>query len=126
MRYNNVYPFTKEELEKLGINFKLWELCKYQQNIIDIYKEYIEKQIHQKITEETFKQPNFKQPNIDFSQDSVFRYITIPETKMAVSCDPWVHKNWEILQAENPVITPEYFISLAYREMEEKKNADSY
>jgi hypothetical protein len=121
MKYNHVYPFTEEELEKLSVNFKLWELCKYQQNIIDIYKEYIEKQIHQKITEETFKQPN-----IDFSQYSVFRHITIPETRMAVSCDPWVHKNWEILQAENPVITPEYFISLAYREMEEKKNADSY
>jgi hypothetical protein len=125
MRYNNVYPFTKEELEKLGINFKLWELCKYQQNIIDTYKEYIEKQIHQKITEETFKQPSFKQPSIDFNQYSVFRHITIPETRMAVCCDPWVHKNWEILQAENPVITPEYFISLAYREMEEKKNVDS-
>ena len=120
MNYNKVYPFTKEELDKLGVNFKLWELCKYQQNIIDKYKEYIEKQIHQKITEETSKQSR-----IDFNQDSVFRHITIPETRMVACCDPWVHKNWEMLQAENPVITPEYFISLAYREMEEKKNADS-
>ncbi len=118
MKYNRVYPFTEEELEKLGVNFKLWELCKYQQSIIDTYKEYIEKQIHQKIVDETLKQPD-----IDFNRYSVFRYITIPETKLAVRCDPWVHKNWEILQAENPVITPEYFISLAYREMEEKKNA---
>lgn len=120
MKCNHVYPFTEEELDKLGINLKLWELCKYQQSIIDIYKEYIEKKIHQKITEETFKQPS-----ADFSQHSVFRYITIPETRMVACCDSWVFKNWEILQSENPVITPEYFISLAYREMEENKNADS-
>jgi hypothetical protein len=119
MKYNKVYPFTEEELNKLGVNFKLWELCKYQQNIIDKYKEYIEKQIHQKITEEIVKQPS-----IDFNQYSVFRHITIPETRMVARCDPWVYKNWEILQAENPVITPEYFISLAYREMEERNSAD--
>ena len=44
MKYNRVYSFTEEELEKLGVNFKLWELCKYQQSIIDTYKEYIEKE----------------------------------------------------------------------------------
>lgn len=119
MKYNKVYPFTKEELEKLGVNFKLWELCKYQQNIIDKYKEYIEKQIHQKIHEEIMEQPNMT----DIGQYSYFRHITIPEVSMITRCDSWVHKNWEILQAENPVITPEYFISLAYREMEEKNNA---
>jgi hypothetical protein len=120
MKYDKVYPFTEEELDKLGVNFKLWELCKYQQSIIDTYKEYIEEQIHQKITEETVKQPS-----VDFNQYSVFRHITIPETRMVARCDPWVHKNWEILQAENPVITPEYFISLAYREMKERNNAEA-
>ena len=120
MKYNHVYPFTEEELEKLGVNFKLWELCKYQQNIIDIYKEYIEKQIHQKIMDKTFKEHS-----INFNQYSVFRHIDIPEAHIVASCDPWVHKNWEILQAENPVISPEYFISLAYREREEKKNVET-
>lgn len=78
MKYGCIYPFAKEELDKLGVNFKLQELCKYQQSIIDTYKDYIEKELHQKV------------------------------------------------RAENPVITPEYFISLAYLEMEEKKNVDSY
>ena len=120
MRYNRVYPYTEEELDKLGINFKLWELCKYQQSIIDIYKEYIEKELHQKIRDEIFKQPEF-----NFNQYSYFKHITIPETHMVAKCDQLTFKNWELLQAENPVITPEYFISLAYREMEEMKNADS-
>ncbi len=119
MMYNKVYPFTKEELEKLGVNFKLWELCKYQQNIIDKYKEYIEKYLHQKITDEILKD------DMDFRQSAYFRHITIPEVRMVTRCDPWVHKNWEILQAEQPVITPEYFISLAYREMEEAENANT-
>jgi hypothetical protein len=120
VNYNNVYPFTKEELEKLGVNFKLWELCKYQQSIIDTYKEYIEKYIHQKIHEEVTKQPDF-----DSTQYIYCKHITIPEARLITRCDSWVHKNWEILQAENPVITPEYFISLAYREMEEKKNVET-
>ena len=120
MRYNRVYPYTEEELDKLGINFKLWELCKYQQSIIDIYKDYIEKELHQKIRDEILKQPEF-----NFNQYSYFKHITIPETHMVAKCDQWTFKNWELLQAENPVITPEYFISLAYREMEEMKNTDS-
>ena len=120
MKYNNVRPFTAEELEKLGVNFKLWELCKYQQSIIDTYKEYIEKQIHQKIIEKTSKESD-----IDFNQYSYVTRITIPEVQLVACCDRWTHKNWEILQAENPIITPEYFISLAYREMEENKNAET-
>jgi hypothetical protein len=120
MIYNRVYPFTEEELDKLGVNFKLWELCKYQQNIINSYREYIEKELHQKIKDEVLKQPDF-----DFNQCAYFRHITIPETCLVVKCNPWTFKNWELLQAENPVITPEYFISLAYREREEKKNANS-
>jgi hypothetical protein len=116
MKYNRVCPFTEEEFDKLGVNFKLWELCKYQQNIIDKYKEYIEREIHQCIQEEITKQPHF-----EFSEIAYFRHITIPETHLVVRCDPWIQKNWELLQAENPVITPEYFISLAYREQEENK-----
>ena len=121
MKYDCVSPFTEEELDKLGVNFKLWELCKYQQSVIDIYKDYIEKELHQKIRDEILKQPDF-----DFNQHAYFRRIIIPEACMVARCDQWTFKNWELLQAENPVITPEYFISLAYREMEEKKNANSY
>ena len=120
MKYNHVYPFTEEELEKLGVNFKLWELCKYQQNIIDTYKKYIETELHQKIRDEIIKQPD-----IDFGQYSYYKHITIPEVRMVARCDPWTYKNWELLQAENPVITPEYFISLAYREQKEKENAEA-
>ena len=109
--------FTEEELNQLGINFKLWELCKYQQGIIDKYKEYIENKIHQKIQEEIIRQPD-----IDARQVTFCKHITIPETHMVARCDPWVHRNWEILQAEHPLITPEYFISLAYREQKEKED----
>lgn len=108
--------FTEEELSQLGINFKLWELCKYQQSIIDKYKDYIEHEIHSKIHEEIVKQPSF-----DFREQAFFRRITIPQVELVARCDPWVHKNWELLQAESPVITPEYFISLAYREKQEQE-----
>ena len=75
----------------------------------------------EKIRDEIIKQPDF-----DFNQYAYFRRITIPESCILVRYDQWIFKNWELLQAENPVITPEYFISLTHREMEEKKNVDSY
>jgi hypothetical protein len=116
----NLYHVTDEDLKELGVNFKLWELCKYQQSIIDKYKEYIEHEIHQKIHEEIIRQPD-----LDFRQTAFYRHITIPEVKMVARCDPWVHRNWEIIQVEHPVIAPEYFISLAYREQKEKENAET-
>lgn len=114
MKNDFMRPYTEAELDKLGVNFKLWELCKYQQSIIDKYKDYIETYIHQKIQEEIIKHPG-----IDFNETYFIRHITIPETQLVVRCDRWTHHNWELLQAENPLITPEYFINIAYKEQED-------
>lgn len=106
--------------DRMDIPYKFLELCKYQQDIIKQYEEYIEKHIHAKILEE------------DCSRKSTFdlvevvaKRITIPETTFMMLCEPWVIKEWDWLKAQTPLISPDYFINIAYKEQEEKKNANS-
>ena len=93
------------------------ELCKYQQNIIKQYEEYIEKYLHQHIKEKD---------TLVYDQltlcESVYKEITLPETKIVLNCSPYVLHTWKCIKETNPLISPEYFIELAYREREEKKN----
>ena len=95
------------------------ELCKYQQDIIEQYEEYIEKHIHAKILEENITRKFPPDPD-DYV---VAKRVTIPETAFTMLCDDRVIKEWNWLKAQTPLISPDYFINIAYKEQEEKKNA---
>lgn len=97
------------------------ELCKYQQSIIKQYEEYIEKYLHQHIKEEDRMEYFYEGPLMTPKQ-CVFKEITLPETKIVLNCSPHVLHTWKWIKETNPLISPEYFIELAYREQEEKKN----
>lgn len=107
--------------DKIDIPHKFLELCKYQQDIINQYKDYIEKHIHSKILEEntTRKFPPDPQDYV------VAKRITIPETTFTMLCEPYIIREWEWLKAQTPLVSPDYFISMAYKEFEEKKNAEA-
>lgn len=91
------------------------ELCKYQQNIIKMYQEYIEKQLHQHIVEEDTR------VNDPFTlTSSVYKKITIPETTLVMSCSPACAFEWKWLKETTPLISPDYFIAMAHKEREEK------
>ena len=80
--------------------------------------EYIEKHIHAKILEEDCSHKSA------FDLDKVVaKRITIPETTLMLLCEPWVAQEWNWLKAQTPLISPDYFISIAYKEQEERKNA---
>lgn len=106
--------------DSLDVLHKLLELCKYQQNIIKQYQEYIEKHIYTKILEEDCSH------KIGFGLDEVVaKRITIPETTFMQLCEPWILKEWNWLKAQTPLISPDYFINIAYKEQKERNNVDS-
>ena len=103
--------------DRLDIPHMFLELCKYQQDIIKQYEEYIEKHIHAKILEEECSHKSM------LSCDKVVaKRITIPETTFMMLCEPRVIHEWNWLKAQTPLIDPGYFINIAYKEQEEKKN----
>lgn len=92
------------------------ELCKYQQDIIDKYEEFIEKLLHMTIEE------NVKVEKDPFAlQTFVVRHVTIPETRLIAKCSPACRCEWEYLKAYTPRVSPDYFIEMAYKEREEKR-----
>ena len=106
--------------DRMDIPHKFLELCKYQQEIIKQYQEYIEKHIHAKILEEDCSR---KSP---FEiKEVVAKRITIPETTFMLLCESWVLEEWNWLKVQTPLISPDYFIAAAYREQEEKKDAET-
>lgn len=105
--------------DKIDIPHKFLELCKYQQDIINQYEEYIEKHIHTEILKENITRKIPPDP-YDWV---VAKRITIPETTFTMLCDDRVIREWEWLKAQTPLISPDYFITMAYKEQEEKKNA---
>ncbi len=106
--------------DRMDIPHKFLELCKYQQDIIKQYEEYIEKHIVAKILEEDCS----RKSALDLDR-VVAKRITIPETNIMMLCEPWVIQEWNWLKAQTPLISPNYFINIAYKEQEEKKNVDS-
>jgi hypothetical protein len=55
--------------------------------------------IHKKIIE------NVSDDFSPFSSTLVsFKHISIPETHIAIKCDPWVLREWEFLKMETPII----------------------
>jgi hypothetical protein len=102
------------------INFDLRELCKYQQGIIERYKEYIEKHIVAKILEED--STDISGP---FSSQASFKRITIPQSTFMLRCEPYLLREWNVLKYETPLISPEYFMNIAYKEQEETKDVNA-
>jgi hypothetical protein len=108
--------FLKRELPRHFL-----ELCKYQQDIIEQYEKYIEQFITHtpiKSTISLFDDP-MKPQRLEV------KHITIPEVRLAVLMTPAARFEWEYLKSMTPRISPDYFISMAYKEYEEKKNAET-
>lgn len=97
-------------------NLNLIEYCKYQHSIIKKYEEYIEKYIHAEIKTENVPD------HLDPMGIVQFKRITIPQVTIMLKCDKGVLRQWEWLKFENPVLSPAYFIKMAYKEQMEKKN----
>lgn len=103
------------DLVKTDIPGAFIELCKYQQEIIKMYQEYIEKQLHQHIIE---KETRIADPRTLTSV--VYKEITIPEAKLIMNYSPACAFEWKWLKETTPLISPDYFIEMAYKEREEK------
>ena len=102
--------FLKRELPQHFL-----ELCKYQQDIIDQYEKFIEKLLHMTIQEKV------KVNDDPFAMEQVvFRTIDIPETRLIARCSPACRREWEWLKHTTPRVSPDYFISMAYKEHLEK------
>lgn len=113
-----------------NVNEGIWELCKYQHDLIKQYKQFIEKTILVKILE------GYK-PVADYVGDDPRRYnwydsefrvleVKIPEARFMAIQSPNVRKQWEMLNWDTPVVKPEIYLSLMYKAAEEqKKNAET-
>jgi hypothetical protein len=108
--------FLKRELPRHFL-----ELCKYQQDIIEQYEKYIEQFITHTPVKSTISPFN---DSIKLERVEVKR-ITIPEVRLAMVMSPACRFEWEYLKAMTPRVSPGYFISMAYKEYEEKKNAET-
>lgn len=108
--------FLKRELPRHFL-----ELCKYQQDIIEQYEKYIEQFITHIPVKSTISPFN---NSIELERVEVKR-ITIPEVRLAMIMSPACRFEWEYLKAMTPRVSPDYFISMAYKEYEEKKNAEA-
>ncbi len=108
--------FLKRELPRHFL-----ELCKYQQDIIEQYEKYIEQFITHTPVKSTISPFN---DSIELERVEVKR-ITIPEVRLAMVMSPACRFEWEYLKAMTPRVSPDYFISMAYKEYEEKKNAET-
>jgi hypothetical protein len=100
----------------MSVPYKFLELCKYQQEIIKQYEEYIEKHIHAKILEADIPSHDLFGP-----REITYRRITIPETTLMIKCDPYILKEWNWLKAQTPLISPNYFLHVAYQEQQEQE-----
>ena len=77
----------------------LLSIVKYQQEIIDKYKEYIEEMIHKEIIE-SVRDIDIFDPTNRLS----LKQISIPESTFIVRCDPLTLRKWEWLKMETPIM----------------------
>ena len=108
------------EFLKRDLPMHFLELCKYQQDIINKYKEYIEKYLHQPIKESTASRFDPFE-----CQTLVVKHFTIPETRLVAKCSGACASEWDYLKTTTPLVSPDYCISMAYKEYMEKKNAEA-
>ena len=102
--------------QQIGINESLLQLCKYQQSIIDRYKEFIEDNICSKIIENDTLQ------NDQLTLSTIcFKEYVIPQTRILLNFTPDILYLWKSLEAETQTISPEYFLQMAIKEKNEKE-----
>ena len=97
------------------------ELCKYQQGIIEQYEEFIEKFITHVPVRSTINPFN---DSMTLQRVDV-KHITIPQADLLVPMTPACRYEWECFKSMTPRISPDYFISMAYKEYMEKKNVET-
>ena len=100
--------------DKLDLPFILIELCKYQQHIINTYKDYIERNIHEKIKEEIIDKNR-----IDLDGWGHYKKISIPQVTFMIDCSEDILKEWEFIKHETPLIDLNLFLSIADKQCEE-------
>lgn len=109
------------EFLKRELPLHFLELCKYQQDIIEQYEKYIEQFITHVPVKSTISPFNDSM----MMQRVEVKRITIPQADLLVPMTPACRYEWEYLKLRTPRISPDYFISMAYKEYEEKKNAEA-
>ena len=109
------------EFIKRELPLHFLELCKYQQDIIEQYEKYIEQFITHVPVKSTISSFNDSM----MMQRVEVKRITIPQVDLLVHMTPACRYEWEYLKARTPRISPDYFISMAYKEYMEKKNAET-
>ena len=109
------------EFLKRELPLHFLELCKYQQDIIEQYEKYIEQFITHVPVKSTISPFNDSM----MMQRVEVKRITIPQADLLVPMTPACRYEWEYLKARTPRISPDYFISMAYKEYMEKKNAET-
>ena len=105
----------------LDLNEGIWEFCKYQNDLLKQYKEYIEKTIHAKILEK-FDISAKDSGQIWSERECRIHEIKIPETRFVILETPNVKRQWDILNWEQPLIKPEVYLNVLYKAMEEQNN----
>ena len=109
--------------DRIDVNEGIWELCKYQHDLIKQYKEFIEKTILVKILE---NYTPAKDSRPWFEQEYRVHEVEIPATRFMALQTPRLQRNWEMLAWDTPVVKPEIYLNLMYKAAEEqKKNAEA-
>lgn len=114
----------------INVNEGLWEFCKYQNELLKMYKEYIEKTILVKILE-NYK-PASKYVGDDprksewLEQECRVLEVKIPESRFIMLETANVQRRWELLNWDMPFVQPEIYVDLLYKAAEEqKKNVET-
>ncbi len=97
------------------------ELCKHQQDIIEQYEEYIEKFITQVPVKSTM---SMLEDPMKMQRFEVKR-ITIPQADLLVPMTSACRYEWDYLKHMTRRVSPDYFISMAYKEYMERKDAET-
>lgn len=95
----------------------LYSIIKYQQEVINRYEEYIEKNICSQIDKtekEEFDMRSMRPINV--------KRITIPKVDFMMLCDPSVAREWDFIKAEHPICSID---AIKYYMEEIERNANS-
>ena len=94
------------------------ELCKYQQDIIEQYIEDFITHMPIRSTISPFDD-SMMMKRVEIKR------ITIPQADLIVPMTPACRFEWEYLKSMTPRVSADYFISMAYKEYMERKNAET-
>ena len=106
--------------DKIDVNEGLWELCKYQHNLIEQYKNFIEKTILVKILE-NYKPAKYSDEEW-FCQELTVHEVRIPETRFMNLMSPRIQRSWQMLSWDTPVVKPDVYLNLMHKAAQEEKN----